>query len=1136
MNISNFISQFSVDSQFVNFSDAIKNKQKHSILIGLLGSSASILAHNLHKEVPGISLFVLPDKESAAFFMNDLEQIIGETAKKMNRKKVLFFPSAYKKAYDFEHTDNNNLLYRTEVIKRIGDGSRNLYIVSFPEALSEKIVSKSYISKNTLKLNTGEEVSLDFIIEMLQEYSFEQVDFVVEPGQFSVRGGLVDIFSFSNDYPYRIEFFGDEVESIRSFDPTSQRSIEKETKIHIIPNVQSRSIIEKRIDLLSFLPKNTRVWTKNIDLIADVLNDEYAKAKKTFTNLKSTVSQLNPDELFSDGNKFLSALENHLSIEIKQSESFFKDARAYEFNMKLQPHFHKKFDLLIDNLLDNSSKGIKNFIIADQENQIRRIGAIFEDMAEDEDHPLAIQWEPVLLSLESGFIDLNAGIACYTDHQIFERYHRFQLKERFANKEAITLKDIYNLQQGDFVTHIDHGIARFGGLEKINNNGKEQEAIRLHFQNDDLIYVSIHALHRVSKFVSKDGTEPKLSKLGTKSWANLKAKTKSKVKDIAKDLISLYAKRKATKGYAYDEDSFMQTELEASFIYEDTPDQIKATEDFKKDMESDSPMDRLVCGDVGFGKTEIAVRAAFKAIADNKQVAVLVPTTILALQHYHTFKDRLANFPAKVEYINRFKSKKQQQETLRKLANGEVNILIGTHRIVGKDVKFKDLGLLIIDEEQKFGVAIKEKLKNIKINVDTLTLTATPIPRTLQFSLMGARDMSIITTPPPNRFPVETRLHSINEDVIREAIQYEIARRGQVYVINNRIQNIYEIALLINKLVPQARVAVGHGQMEGHKLENTMLGFVEGDYDVLVATTIVESGLDISNANTMIIYDAQNYGLSDLHQLRGRVGRSNKKAFCYLLSPPLSALTPEARKRLQAIEEFSELGSGFNIAMRDLDIRGAGNILGAEQSGFISEIGFEMFHQIMDETIQELKETDFKEIFKDELKAKAKTFVKDNRLESDLKILIPDDYIEHAGERLIFYKKLDSSKSEKDLQDFIVEITDRFGPMPSEVCSLINSLRLRWIAQELGMEKITIKNNIMITWLVLQQTSEYYSSPIFAKIIQYLQVHPNEAKLKEVKNKLLLNFNKVTSIEKALEKLQSMGNWVLKSNNNLTES
>jgi transcription-repair coupling factor (superfamily II helicase) len=1126
MNISNFINLFTSSNRYRSFVDSINKKQKHSLLRGLLGSSASILAYNLHKEVPGISLFVLPDKESAAFFMNDLEQIIGETNKKMNRKKVLFFPSAYKKAYDFEHTDNNNLLYRTEVIKRIGDGSRNLFIVSFPEALSEKIVTKSYISKNTLKLNVGEEVSLDFIIEMLLEYGFEQVDFVVEPGQFAIRGGLVDIFSFSNDFPYRIEFFGDEVESIRSFDPTSQRSVENEKKIHIIPNVQSRSIHEKRTDLLSFLPKSTRVWTKNIDLIVDVLNNEYSKAVDSFSQLSTTISQLNPQELFSDGNMFLQALDKHLSIEINQSKSYFDDVATFEFNIKNQPHFNKKFDLLVDNLLDNSAKGIKNFILADQENQIKRIQAIFTDMSEDEDQPLAIQWEPVLLSLESGFVDMDNGIACYTDHQIFERYHKFQLKERFANKEAITLKEIYNLQPGDFVTHVDHGVARFGGLEKINNNGKEQEAIRLHFQNNDLIYVSIHALHRVSKYVSKDGTEPKLSKLGSKSWANLKAKTKSKVKDIAKDLISLYAKRKATEGYAFEPDSFMQTELEASFIYEDTPDQVKATEDFKKDMESKSPMDRLVCGDVGFGKTEIAIRAAFKAVADNKQVAVLVPTTILALQHYHTFKDRLADFPAKVDYINRFRTRKEQQETLKKLAQGEVDILIGTHRIVGKDVNFKDLGLLIIDEEQKFGVAIKEKLKNLKVNVDTLTLTATPIPRTLQFSLMGARDMSIITTPPPNRFPVETRLHSINEDIIREAIQYELARRGQVYVINNRIQNIYEIALLINKLVPKARVAVGHGQMDGSKLEKTMLGFVEGDYDVLVATTIVESGLDIPNANTMIIYDAQNYGLSDLHQLRGRVGRSNKKAFCYLLAPPISVLTPEARKRLQAIEEFSDLGSGFNIAMRDLDIRGAGNILGAEQSGFISEIGFEMFHQIMDETIQELKETDFKDVFKEELDAKAKTFVKDNRLESDLRILIPDDYIEQSTERLIFYKKLDASKTEEELEAFKEEIADRFGPIPTEVQSLINSIRLRWVAQLLGIEKISIKNNVMIAWLVFQQESEFYSSQTFSKIIQYLQVNPKVAKLKEVKSKLLLNFGNIKSIEVALDKLQKMHNWV----------
>ncbi len=1127
MNISTFISQFATDKVSQEFYKSVGDKNKHHQLKGVIGSYSSILASNLHSKNPGISLFIMPDKESAAYFMNDLEQIMGETGKRLDKKKVLFFPTAYKQAYDLEHTDNNNLLHRTEVIKRIGSNSKNLFIVSFPEAMSEKIISKAYLTKNTMKINVGEELSFDFIIELLQEYEFEQVDFVVEPGQFSFRGGIIDIFSFSNDYPYRIEFFGDEVESIRTFDTTNQRSIGNHNKISILPNIQDRSIIEKRSDILSFLPPNTRIWTRDFDFVFDIIDKSYNKAEEIFDKLTGDIIQLSPKDLFSNSSAFKQGIDKHISIELSSNTKWPGETKEYSYEMKPQPPFNKKFDLLIDNLQQNSAEGITNFIIADQENQIKRIEQIFEDMATSEDEPIAIKWEPILLSLESGFIDKRSGIACYTDHQIFERYHRFKLKERFANKEAITLKEIYNLQPGDYVTHVDHGVARFGGLEKLNNNGKEQEAIRLHYQNDDLIYVSIHALHRVSKFVSKDGLEPKLSKLGSRAWANLKAKTKSKVKDIAKELISLYAKRKASKGYAYEPDSFLQRELEASFFFEDTPDQEKATADFKKDMESESPMDRLICGDVGFGKTEIAIRAAFKSAADSKQVAVLVPTTVLALQHYHTFRNRLKDMPVRVDYINRFRTAQQQRQTLADLEAGKVDILIGTHRIVSKDIKFKDLGLLIIDEEQKFGVAIKEKLKNIKINIDTLTLTATPIPRTLQFSLMGARDMSIINTPPPNRYPVETILKPVNEEVVREAIQYELSRRGQVYVINNRIQNIYEIALWIEKLIPTARVCVGHGQMEGKKLEKTMMDFVAGDYDVLVATTIVESGLDIPNANTMIIYDAQNYGLSDLHQLRGRVGRTNKKAFCYLLSPPISSLTPEARKRLQSIEEFSDLGSGINIAMRDLDIRGAGNILGGEQSGFISEIGFEMFHQIMDETIEELKETEFAEVFKEENKAKKKIFVKDSRFESDLEILIPDTYIEQTAERLVFYKKLEASKNKSEIDKFTDEITDRFGPIPKEVNSLIASLKLRWLAKDLGFEKVVIKNNKMIAWLVYQQDSTFYSGPIFSGLLKYMQHKPTDLKMKENKNKLSLNFGHTNSVERGLEKVEKISKWVI---------
>jgi len=1097
--------------------EAINAKDKHLQLKSLLGSSKAVISKAVQDLSPAISLFILPDKESAAYFLNDLEQLSGETGKNLPQKKVLFYPTAYKRAYEIEKVDSNNILHRTEVLKRISSSSKNLMIVSFPEALTEKVVSKSFLSKSIMRLKVGEEISQDFLYDLLSEYEFEQVDFVVEPGQFSFRGGIVDVFSFSNDFPYRIEFFDEEVESIRSFDPTSQRSVEQHNRIQILPNIQDRTIVEKRQNLLSFLPQNTRIWSLDFDFVRQRISEEFSKAKVLYNQMEDGVKHLSPDELFITGDNFVDELNRHITIEMG-NRSFFSDAKEFPFDFSLQPSFNKNFELLVKNLEDNSAAMIRTFILSDNPKQIERIGSIFEDMTPEE--AIKVQWEPLGISLHEGFIDQNLRLACYTDHQIFERYHRFKLKERFSNKEAITLKELYNLQPGDYVTHVDYGIGRFGGLEKINNNGKEQESIRLHYKNDDLLYVSIHSLHRIAKYVGKDGTEPKLSKLGSKAWVKLKQKTKSRVKDIAKELIELYAKRKASKGYRYEPDTFMQTELEASFFFEDTPDQTKATIDFKKDMESDSPMDRLICGDVGFGKTEIAIRAAFKAVADNKQVAVLVPTTILALQHYNTFKERLKNFPATVDYINRFKSPKQQKETLAKLAAGKIDILIGTHRIVSKDVQFKDLGLLIIDEEQKFGVAIKEKLKNVKVNVDTLTLTATPIPRTLQFSLMGARDMSIINTPPPNRYPVQTELHSINEDIIRDAINYELSRRGQVYVINNRIQNIYEIADMIERLVPQARVVVGHGQMDGSKLEKTMMDFIAGEYDVLVATTIVESGLDIPNANTMIIYDAQNYGLSDLHQLRGRVGRTNKKAFCYLLAPPLAALSNEARKRLKAIEEFSELGSGFNIAMRDLDIRGAGNILGGEQSGFISEIGFEMFHQVMDEAIQELKENEFKELFKEEIKNKS--WVKETRIESDLELLIPNEYVFQTAERLVLYKTLDACKTEEDIQSFVQDIEDRFGKMPKAVLSLIDTIRLRWYAQDLGFEKLTLKNNIFIGWLVLNQQSGYYSSPIFSEIIGYLQAHPHFAQMKEKNGKLSLNFGKTTSVKDALDKLSRL--------------
>ncbi len=1109
--------QLSNSPSLLNLSKELSQSHRHFQLRNLRGSSKSVIAKALQDITPAVSLFILPDKETAAYFLNDLEQLSQEQNKKLSQKKVLFYPTAYKRPYEIEKVDNNNILHRTEVLKRISSSTKNLMIISFPEALSEKVVSKSFLTKNTMRLKVGERVSQDFLFDLLTEYDFEQVDFVIEPGQFSFRGGIVDVFSFSNDFPYRIEFFDEEVESIRSFDPTTQRSLETHNRIQILPNVQDRMMVEKRQDFLNFLPPETRVWAMDFDFVRQRMSEEFIKAKALYLQLEGEVKHKSPEQLFANGDDFITDLDRHRTIELG-SRNFFPDAVEISFDTSLQPTFNKNFDRLIENLEDNSAALIRNYILSENPKQIERLKSIFEDMTPE--GATAPQWEPQMISLHEGFIDNELRLAFYTDHQIFERYHRFKLKERFSNKEAITLKELYNLQPGDYVSHVDYGIGRFGGLEIINNNGREQESIRLHYQNDDLLYVSIHSLHRIAKYVGKDGTEPKLSKLGSKAWAKLKQKTKSRVKDIAKELIALYAKRKASKGFSFDPDTFMQTELEASFFYEDTPDQTKATQDFKKDMESDSPMDRLVCGDVGFGKTEIAIRAAFKAVADNKQVAILVPTTILALQHYNTFRERLKNFPATVDYINRFRTAKQQKETLKNLAAGQVDILIGTHRIVSKDVEFNDLGLLIIDEEQKFGVSIKEKLKSMKINVDTLTLTATPIPRTLQFSLMGARDLSIINTPPPNRYPVQTELHSINEDLIRDAINYELSRRGQVYVINNRIQNIYEIADMIERLVPQARVAVGHGQMEGAKLEKTMMDFIAGDHDVLVATTIVESGLDIPNANTMIIYDAQNYGLSDLHQLRGRVGRTNKKAFCYLMAPPVAALSPEARKRLQAIEEFSDLGSGFNIAMRDLDIRGAGNILGGEQSGFISEIGFEMFHQVMDEAIQELKENEFKDLFKED--TKEKIWVKDSRIESDLELLIPNEYVSQTAERLVLYKTLDACKTEEEIQVFIADIQDRFGKPPEALFALIDTIRLRWLAQELGFEKLVLKNEIFIAWLVFNQQSDYYSGPIFSGIIKHLQGHPRFAQMKERNGKLSLNFGKIYSIKDALSKLREL--------------
>lgn len=1104
------------DKQFIADIVASLNSDGNSRLHlkGLAGSSVALVAASVFVKNDPLFLIILSDKEEAAYFFNDMENLLLEEDIPFHKKKVLFFPTTYRRPYEPEKTDNTNILSRTEVMKRLGTREGGTIVVTYPEALAEKVVSRSYLKKNTLRLSVKDSLSIDFVIDLLMEYNFERVDFVIEPGQFSLRGGIIDVFSFTNDHPYRIQFFGDDVESIRTFDTANQLSIDKLTHITITPNVQDRTLLEKRQSFLDYIDRNTVIWIRDFSFAVDKIEKEFEKAEKAFAELKTEIKHLEPEELFTNEKEFQRNIFEHKIIEFG-THKLIKESTEFKFSMQPQPSFNKNFDLLLKNLDDNTKSGITNLILSDNPKQTERISTILSDLKANRGmSPEALKYEIINLSLHEGFIDKQIGLACYTDHQIFERYHKFHIKDGFAGKEAITLKEIYDLQPGDYVTHIDHGIGRFDGLEKIENNGKQQEAIRLIYQNNDILYISIHSLHRISKYVGKEGTVPSLNKLGSNAWNKLKSKTKQRVKDIAKDLIKLYAERKAADGHAFTPDSYMQHELEASFIYEDTPDQVKATADVKRDLEKSYPMDRLVCGDVGFGKTEIAVRAAFKAVADSKQVAVLVPTTILALQHFHTFSDRLKEFPCRVDYINRFKSPKEQKKTLELLEQGKIDVLIGTHRIVSKDVKFRDLGLMIVDEEQKFGVATKEKLKQMKVNVDTLTLTATPIPRTLQFSLMGARDLSILNTPPANRYPVQTELHPFDEEIIRDAIYYELSRGGQVFVVHNRIKNILEVAGMIQRLVPDARVAIGHGQMEGHKLEKVMVDFVEGTFDVLVATTIIESGLDISNVNTIIINEAQNYGLSDLHQLRGRVGRSNKKAFCYLLAPPVSVLTDEARKRLKAIEEFSELGSGFNIAMRDLDIRGAGNILGAEQSGFISEIGFEMYQKILDEAIMELKENEFSGLYEEPVQ---KDYVKECLIETDLEIMLPDRYITNITERLSLYKELDSLESEDELLKFQDKLIDRFGPVPQQTQELINTIRLRRSARKLGFEKITLKNNLMTATFITNKESPFYESTIFNKVLQFIQVYQQTVRMKEVNEKLSLTFKNIDSVSKAIE-------------------
>jgi transcription-repair coupling factor (superfamily II helicase) len=1105
---------------------AIENllKEKNNGLIslrGLAGSALSFIAASTLDALKGNHLFILPEKEEAAYFLNDLENLIG-------KNQALFFPSSYKKPYDPELVENSNILFRSEALNYLSKPKESMVIITYPQALFEKVVTQQHLKNNTFEIHKGEKLSIDFLVQFLHEYDFERVDFVMQPGEFSIRGGIIDVFSFSNDYPFRIELFDDEVESLRTFDITNQLSIAPFQFIQIIPNINERLLIESRESFLDSLPENTILWTFNEDGCAEQIHHYFTLAEEAYQSKKdSLIKPLSPSELFVNRNEWENKIGSFRKIEFNAQKNNL-NGPVVQFEFQPQPSFNKNFELFIERLKENIKAGYKNILFADTQKQAERIFSIIEDITSRQGKKFSQEEVfTVLFPLHEGFIDTENKIAFYTDHQLFNRYHRFKLKDQHLKKsEALTLKELQSLQQGDFIAHIDHGIGRFDGLEKIVVNEKVQESIRLIYKDNDILYVSIHSLHRISKYSGQEGSVPKLNKLGTNTWNTLKERTKKKVKEIAFDLIQLYAKRKVTKGFEFSQDSYLQTELEASFIYEDTPDQITSTAAVKKDMEAPWPMDRLVCGDVGFGKTEVAIRASFKAVCDSKQVAVLVPTTILALQHYKTFSERLKDFPCNIDYINRFKTAKEQKETIEKLKEGKIDIIIGTHRLIGKDIKFKDLGLMVIDEEQKFGVAAKEKLKTIRTNVDTLTLTATPIPRTLQFSMMGARDLSVITTPPPNRFPVQTEVHVFNEELIRDSISYEISRGGQVFFVHNKVQNIKEVSGMIQRLCPDAKVAVGHGQMEGEVLEKILVDFINGIYDVLVATTIIESGLDIANANTILINQAHLFGLSDLHQMRGRVGRSNKKAFCYLLAPPLSTLTTEARKRLKAIEEFSGLGSGFNIAMRDLDIRGAGNLLGGEQSGFIAEIGFEMYMKILNEAIEELKTSDFKDVYQHQANlSRSNAFkgvhgfnwVQDCQIDTDLEILLPDDYVYQIAERLNLYRELDESETEEQLIAFEKNLTDRFGPVPVPAKDLINAIRLRWKAIEVGFEKILLKNGKMVGYFPSKADAPFYESDNFGKIIDLVKHQPSQYRLKETsQKKLTLIMDGVRTIDQAI--------------------
>lgn len=1104
------------------------DKNKHISVKGFAGSVPSILTAELfltkcQNQQNSSVLFIIDDKESTHYITSELEEMLGE-------ENVLYFPETHLEPYQIEKTQNANIVLRTEVLNRLNFDNKPKVIVATASALSEKVLKKEDFKAISHTIKVGDKLDFDFTEELLNQFNFNFADFVSEPGEFSVRGGIVDVFSYAYEKPFRITFFGNEVESIKEFDIETQLSTGKVEEFELVSNMNF-AVTGSKVSLLDLLPENSFIVTKDAYLTIKKLKDFYEKAEQKFETLSKEIKHQKPEILFVSDEVFLRDLEKFKSIdfssvilnEAKRNEESLKNKidssaslrsaqndkiKTINLNQTAQPSFHKNFELLAEDLKEKKAEGYETWISFSSEKQKERLDEIFASIQENQE-PKTENLENQQLykafksELHEGFVDSELKISVYTDHQIFDRYQRYKAKNSFAKSEQLTLKDLMSLKVGDYITHIDHGIGKFMGLVKVTNDGKTQECFKLTYKNNDLLYVSIHSLHKISKYNGPDGREIVLNKLGSPTWKTLKQKTKAKVKQIAFDLIKLYAQRKTAKGFSFSPDSYLQTELEASFIYEDTPDQEKATQDVKNDMENDGVMDRLICGDVGFGKTEVAIRAAFKAATDGKQVAVLVPTTILAFQHYRSFKERLKDFPVSISYLNRFRSAKQKNETKEGLKNGKIDIVIGTHQLVGKGIVFKDLGLLIIDEEHKFGVNVKDKLKTLKANIDTLTLTATPIPRTLQFSLMAARDLSVIKTPPPNRQPVDTQIIGFNEEILRDAISYEIQRDGQVYFINNRIENLKDIAGLIQRLVPDARVITGHGQMDGKELETRILDFMEGKYDVLVSTTIVESGVDVPNANTIFINDAQRFGMADLHQMRGRVGRSNRKAFCYLITPPFDMMTSDARKRLEAIEQFSDLGSGFQIAMKDLEIRGAGDLLGAEQSGFINEMGFETYQKIMQEALEELQnEDDFQDLFENEEDRK-KLFKsqKEVNIDTDFELMLPDSYVNSTEERLSLYQKLAEISTKEDLQHFENELVDRFGEIPKEAINLLKSVELKWLAAEIGFDKIVMKNGIFLGYFPDNPQDKFYQSEKFRNIIAYLSQNPREAQLKEKSGK-----------------------------------